>query len=266
MRITHFGIDYRRSRYPQVHQSNEGKAVPNYPYASGQTAVVQTFTQLRKGFPGKVDAGYLQRFNIAPSNESYVISILRFLGLIDEDGSRVEDKTDYFYSNDGSFRSGLEGTIRSAYSQLFDEMGNGAIDAAKGDLIHWFRASDKTSDLVGQRQASTFQTLAALAGHGDLPAARSGAEKKTEKKNVATTPGPPAKKTVVKAATSRRHVEKPATDAGGAEVRTDVGIGVGGKNGLDVGLTVRIEVNLPPGGDADTYDAIFASIKKHLMS
>ena len=40
----------------------------------------------------------------------------------------------------------------------------------------------------------------------------------------------------------------------------------GGKNRQDVGLTVRIEVNLPPGGDADTYDAIFASIKKHLMS
>ena len=33
-----------------------------------------------------------------------------------------------------------------------------------------------------------------------------------------------------------------------------------------VGLTVRIEVNLPPGGDAQTYDAIFASIKKHLMT
>jgi len=31
-------------------------------------------------------------------------------------------------------------------------------------------------------------------------------------------------------------------------------------------LTVRIEVNLPPGGDASTYDAIFASIKKHLMT
>jgi hypothetical protein len=37
-------------------------------------------------------------------------------------------------------------------------------------------------------------------------------------------------------------------------------------NGQDVCLTVRIEVNLPPGGDADTYDAIFASIKKHLMA
>ncbi len=240
--------------------------MPTYPYASGQTAVVQTFSQLRKGFPGKVDAGYLQRFHIAPSNESYVISILRFLGLIDEDGSRVEDRTDYFFSNDDSFRAGLEGTLRSAYSQLFDEMGDGALDAAKGDLTHWFRASDKTSDLVGQRQASTFQTLAALAGHGDLPTARSGTERKADKKNVVATPGSPAKKTTAKASTPKKNVEKPSKDVVGAEVRTDVGVGVGGKNGPDVGLTVRIEVNLPPGGDADTYDAIFASIKKHLMS
>jgi hypothetical protein len=36
--------------------------------------------------------------------------------------------------------------------------------------------------------------------------------------------------------------------------------------GQDVALTVRIEVNLPAGADDDTYDAIFASIKKHLMS
>jgi Family of unknown function (DUF5343) len=230
--------------------------VPNYPYISGQGAIVQTFSQLRKGFPAKVDAGYLQRFSIAPANESYVISILRFLGLIDEDGNRVQDKTDYFFGDDGSFKSGLEGTLRRAYSQVFDEMGNGALDAPKGDLTHWFRASDKTSDLVGQRQASTFQTLAALAGHGDLPAARSSATKK----GAAATPGSAAKKTTAKKTTPDKQVEEPGGDDGG-------GGGDGGdKNRQDVGLTVRIEVNLPPGGDADTYDAIFASIKKHLMS
>ena len=63
-------------------------------------------------------------------------------------------------------------------------MGDGALDATKGDLTHWFRASDKTSDLVGQRQASTFQTLAALAGHGDLPAARSGAAEEDRRRDA----------------------------------------------------------------------------------
>jgi hypothetical protein len=228
--------------------------MPNYPYISGQGAVVQTFSQLRKGFPSKVDAGYLQRFNIAPANESYVISILRFLGLIDEDGNRVEDKTEYFFGNDGSFKSGFENTLRTAYSQVFDEMGDGALDATKGDLTHWFRASDRTSDVVGQRQASTFQTLAALAGHGSLPAARSVAAKKT----VATTPSPAVNKSTAKETTLKKQAEKPAGDGGDGGSR--------GGNGQDVGLTVRIEVNLPTAGDADTYDLIFASIKKHLMS
>ena len=174
--------------------------MPYYPYISGQAALVQAFSQLRRGFPGKVDAGYLQRFNIAPANESYVISILRFLGLIDDDGDRVEDKTEYFYGNDDSFKSGLEDALRRAYSQVFDEMGDGALDASKGDLTHWFRASDKTSEVVGERQASTFQTLAALAGHGDLPAVRSGAARKT----TAATPGSAAKKTPAPRTTPKR--------------------------------------------------------------
>jgi hypothetical protein len=62
---------------------------------------------------------------------------------------------------------------------VFDEMGDSALSAERGDLTHWFRAADKTSDLVGQRQASTFQTLAALAGHGELPSTRGRATKKT---------------------------------------------------------------------------------------
>ncbi len=233
--------------------------MPNYPYISGQVAITQTFSQLRKGFPGKVDAGYLQRFSIAPSNESYVISILRFLGLIDEEGNRVEDKTGYFWGNDDSFKSGLEGTLRGAYSQVFDEMGEGALDTPKDDLAHWFRAADKTSALVGQRQASTFQTLAALAGHGDLPAARPIAAKKS----TTSTSGSTAKQTTARKTTPKKQEEKPDGNDGADQ---DGGDNSGGKSGQGVGLTVRIEVNLPAGGDAGTYDAIFASIKKHLMS
>ena len=67
--------------------------MPTYPYSSGQSAVIQTFAQLRKGFPSKVDAGYLQRFGIAPANESYIISILRFLGLIHEEGNGQDEDT-----------------------------------------------------------------------------------------------------------------------------------------------------------------------------
>jgi len=237
--------------------------VPNYPYISGQGALVAAFTQLRKNVPAKVDASYLQRFNIAPANESYVISILRFLGLIDEDGNRLEGNTGYFYGNDESFKKGLEATLRGSYSPLFDEMGDAALDAAKSNLAHWFRASDKTSELVGSRQASTFQTLAALAGHGELPT------RATPAKKTASAPGGAANKTTTTKKAAKKAADPPA-GGGDDGAGDDSGGGVVDKvkvqNGQDVGLTVRIEVNLPPGGDADTYDAIFASIKKHLMS
>ena len=142
--------------------------MPSYPYISGQGALTQTFAQLRKGFPAKVDAGYLQRFKIAPANESYVISILKFLSLIDENGDRVESNTSYFYGDDGSFQAGLEATLRQAYAQLFDEMGAEALEADRGSLTHWFRAADKTSDVVGQRQASTSRLCPRLLGMGNF--------------------------------------------------------------------------------------------------
>jgi len=34
----------------------------------------------------------------------------------------------------------------------------------------------------------------------------------------------------------------------------------------DIGLTVRIEVNLLPAGDQDTYDRIFRSIRENLLN
>lgn len=239
----------------------------NYPYISGQGALVAAFAQLRRNVPAKVDAGYLQRFNIAPANESYVISILRFVGLIDEDGNRVEANTGYLYGNDEGFKDGMESALREAYSELFADMGDDALEADKAKLTHWFRASDKTSELVGGRQAATFQTLAALAGHGELPAARTANGTKKATAAVGA-----VKRATTKKAAAKTAAEPPATDDGAAGAGDGGGGGANGngrgkgQNEQGVGLTVRIEVNLPPGGDADTYDAIFASIKKHLMS
>lgn len=230
--------------------------MPSYPYISGQGALVQAFEQLRKSVPSKIDADYLRRFNIAPANESYVIAVLRFLGIIDEDGNRIDGQSDYLYSNADGFQSGLEGAMRTAYSRLFDEMSD-ALQVERENLIHWFRTADKTSELVGKRQASTFRTLAALAGNGDLPT-RANTAKKPSTASDST-----AKKTTPKRSAPKQSVTPPAPtpDEVGNVGSTDKT-----RSGQEVGLTVRIEVNLPAGGDAETYDAIFASIKKHLMS
>lgn len=229
--------------------------MPSYPYISGQGALVQTFEQLRKSVPPKIDADYLRRFNIAPANESYVIAVLRFLGIIDDEGNRIDGQSDYLYSNADGFQSGLEGAMRSAYSRLFDEMSD-ALQAERQNLIHWFRAADKTSDLVGKRQASTFRTLAALAGNGDLPT------RSTTKKS-STASDSTTKKTAAKRSTAKQGATTSAPRPDGVSVTS---VPEKSRSVQEVGLTVRVEVNLPPGGDAETYDAIFASIKKHLIS
>lgn len=228
----------------------------SYPYTSGQSAIVQAIAQLRKGLPPKIDAGYLQRFNIARANESYIISILRFLGLINEEGNPVDKNTDYFFGDDDTFERGLDRALRAAYSQLFDEMGEDALSADRDKLIGWFRAADKTTAVVGQRQASTFQMLAALAGHRDLPAVRTGGARNASTGRAASPPKSATKKGSKRSAGGAAAAPAGVIDGGGGRNATSTS---------DVGLTVRIEVNLPPDGDQATYDAIFASIKKHLL-
>jgi len=234
----------------------EGEPMPTYPYVQGAGALTQTLDQLRKSFPTKVDAAYLQRFSIAPKNESYVLSVLRFLGLINEDGAKVEDKTHFFYEADNKFRAGLEAAMRQSYANLFNEMGDEALNADRGRLIGWFRGSDRTSDLVGQRQAMTFQALAAYAGHGEMPIIRSNGAKKS-----VASPTKPTKATAKKAAAPAQPVAEQSAGQGNSLHQAS-----GSRETSDLGVTVRIEVNLPTEGDAETYDAIFASIRKHLMS
>lgn len=228
--------------------------MPNYPYISGQKALVAAFNQLRKSFPSKVDAGYLKRFKIAPSNESYVINILRFLNLVSEDGTQDSDKTAYFFKGDADFNAGLEGSIRQAYADLFSEMGDGAITASRDELMQWFRGADKTTDLVGGRQASTFRTLLALAGHGDPPVAS----------EATSRPNGGRSRESAKRKTTPRSAPKPPAGGGAEDQLPPKPLEHNAPQKM--GLTVRIEVNLPVGGDADTYDSIFASIRKHLIS
>jgi hypothetical protein len=93
--------------------------------------------------------------------------------------------------------------------------------------------------------------LAALSGHGEPP-------KVTVTKAAGgrkTTKGDPAK-LKKSASTPVVKTDVPATSNGN-------GSGSGVDRG-DVGLTVRIEINLPASGDQETYDRIF-KIRENLL-
>jgi len=109
------------------------------------------------------------------------------------------------------------------------------------------RSADHTSAIVGQRQAGTFQALAGLSGHGTVLAQKSATPARRAANKVARKA---AKKPKSEAAADPGHAETPPQR----------------RNARDMGLTVRIEINLPAAPDQETCDRIFKSIRENLMN
>lgn len=223
-----------------------------HPYIPSSGMIVQTFTQLRKMFPAKVDAETLRKLSLAPKNESMVINVLRFLGFIDDECKKTPLAGTVFNKHqDDAFSAELEKVVSSAYGELLETMGEAAWAADRSTLIGFFRVHDETSEITATRQAIAFETLASLSGHG-----QSVQPKPVKPKATAKTA--PAKKSTAsqKPSVSETQLAQPA--AGVAPIAT--------VNGNGVGLTVRIEINLPAQGDQETYDRIFQSIKQNLLN
>jgi hypothetical protein len=214
-----------------------------HPYIPSGGMIVKTFAQLRKMFPQKLDAETLRKLSIALGNESQVITVIRFLGFIDEHGAKTKDANSVFLKHDETqFAKALEIVVRKAYEALFDTLGNQAWTTERSTLIGFFRVNDETSELVATRQAIAFETLSSLSGHGE-------AVKPRASKGTSANTGSAKKKSK----SDKQGDSKKLTDStpGGSR---------------DLGLSVRIEVNLPAQGDQETYDRIFKSIRENLLN
>lgn len=225
-----------------------GALVASHPYISGPGNIAQMVGYLRKNFPTNVTAETVKKFGLAPQNESYIINALQFIGVIDQEGKRTGPGHDVFVLGEDDFPKAFEGLVRAAYSDLFETRGEEAWVMTKQQLIGYFRATDKTSEIIGSRQAGVFITFRAMAGHesADAPATRTTSAKPKQSKPKATIAKP------IKADDSGK--------SSGPKVELNA------PNGRrDMALTVRIEINLPAGGSKETYDNIFKSIRANLI-
>jgi hypothetical protein len=221
-----------------------------HPYISGPGNVAQMVTQLRKSFPGTITSETVKKLGLAPNNESYVINVLQFVGVIDSEGKKTPEASKAFsHHKDDDFSAHFGALVQKAYSSLFELHGNDAWNLDSDELITFFRQSDQTSATIGGRQAATFKVLAGLSGHGDVPEPKS---KKSTK--AAAAPKAAKAKEVKKAKPPAQSDSIPST--GMHPKHTD---------GNGFGLTVRVEINLPADGTKETYDNIFKSIKENLL-
>lgn len=222
-----------------------------HPYISSGGPLVQAITQFRKSFPTTVDALTLKKLGIASNNESYLINILKFLNLINDEGSKTDKAAKAFVLHKSEdFQKAFADIVSSAYKELFELHQQEAWTLDDESLITYFRRTDESTEIVGKRQALTFKALARVSGKRELSAPRTTNAKKnsgeTPKKQTAK------KETVSQPTTSQQH---------------NVGMKPSEPKSHDpgFGLTVRIEINLPADGSQATYDRIFKSIKENLI-
>lgn len=223
-----------------------------YPYVASAGPLVKAVDHLRKSFPREVTADTLRRLGVAPKNESYVINVLRFLGIVDDEGRKVDAKAKAFVQHQNeAFASEFGKLVRESYEELFELHGDATWSLDRNSLTQFFRTTDHSSDVVGTRQASTFAALAALSGHADVPTPKATASAKRPKSSTEAV----TKQRPKHSGKQPKH-EPPLVNSGSTD--TDMQ--------SHVGLTVRIEVNLPASGDQETYDRIFQSIRKNLIN
>lgn len=219
-----------------------------HPYIPASGYLVQVINYFRKSPPATVTSDTLKKLGFAPKNESYVLNILRFLELIDQEGNKTELASKIFSQHDNTaFSKEFGKLVMKAYNDLFELHRDNAWSLGTDALITFFRSSDETTALVGKLQASTFRLLAAFSGHGEIPKPKASTSKPS-----ADTPKKKAAKT--KATSTKEPISLSADQTNS------------GRRINNVGLTVRVEVNLPADGDQETYDRIFRSIRENLLN
>src|SRR3989304_1383343 len=99
-------------------KSTDGPLAPPYGPARG---MLEGLRLLQKTTPARVDAAFLRTHNIAPGNEYKVVGSLRFLGLVDEEGSPT-DTSRLLKTRGPAQTQGLQQIVRAAYGELLSSM------------------------------------------------------------------------------------------------------------------------------------------------
>jgi len=215
-----------------------------HPYISGPKNIGLIINQLRSSFPSKVTVETIKKFRIAPKNERYLIHALKFTKIIDSDGAPVsQNKNIFFCQNETDFQTGFAEIIKEAYSELYDKYSENMWALTDSDLIQFFREADHTTDKVGKRQAGVFKAFSALSG-------------KIELSTKGTKPSPrdasKPRRTTSPARRAAEKVEQSTKPSSNSIVE-------------HLGMSIKIDVNLPSEASKETYDHIFKSIREHLI-
>jgi len=180
--------------------------------------------------PKKFTTTFLQGLGFKNVSDRLIIGMLKALGLLNPNGEPTQRYFDFLDQSQGA-RVLAEG-IREAYADLF-QVNNKANDLTQKEIKNKLKTltQGQSSDAVLEKMALTFKTLSGLA---DFTA------------EVATQPKLPD-------ATAKEQKAEPVSLP-----RRDVTGALGG-------LVYNIQIHLPESRDPAVYDALFRSLREHLL-
>jgi hypothetical protein len=183
--------------------------------------------------PPTFSVRHLASIGFKSTTDRAVIPVLKDLKFLSEDGKPTPRY--HAYRDKSQAKAVLGQALKDAYEELF-HINEKPTEQNRAAIEGKFKATHNVSDNVAEWQARTFFAFLKLA---DLEAAS--IEPST------------------KAAKPQRTAEGPADDehaSSEAKVRHSMS---------SVGLRYNIEIHLPPTKDVEVYNAIFKSLKDHLL-
>jgi hypothetical protein len=180
--------------------------------------------------PEKFTVAHLKGIGFTSSNDQGALPLLKDLKFLTADGAPTPRY--HQYRDKSQSKRVLGEALREAYEDLF-HINENPSEADRAAITGRFKSTHNATDLVAERQAATFYSLLKLA---DLSGPRA-------TKKVQETPTQIVDDGALK-------IPKPEPQA--------VPLGFGG-------LRYNIEVHLPATKDVEVYNAIFKSLREHLI-
>jgi hypothetical protein len=200
-------------------------------YVQAINRIPDIFNKIRDGqAPEQVTQQLLKDWGFSSSNDRAFLAFLKAIGFLSPDGKPTPRY--HSYRDHSRSKEVMAEALREAYSDLFLIKAN-PTNADRVAIEGKFKSFHNTSENVAQLMAKTFFALLALADISAAPKLAVKHESKANEDPPAAPPTPPDK-------------------------------GIGSK--IPAGLHYNIQIHLPATKDVEVYNAIFKSLKEHLIA
>lgn len=198
-----------------------------YLVANGR--VPEFFKRIQDGqAPDQFTSQLLKDWGFGSSNDRAYIPLLKALGFLSPDGKPTSRY--HAYRDHSRSKQVMAEALRDAYSDIFlikESPGTGDKVAVNGKFKSYHNASDVTASLM----TKTFLSLAELADFKGSTPMKNSISNQKEPIEISLEPSPSPTKVI----------------------------------GKSLGLSYNIQIHLPATKDVEVYNAIFKSIKEHLI-